>query len=98
MPTPEDGFRVNLPELERIATQHLPGVAELLRGPANVAMTHEGLEGPGRFGPVYAMEGAYARFTDSVAIRQRTGADRIEQTAQALSNIVDLYRRADGQA
>jgi hypothetical protein len=98
MSTPEDGFRIHLPELERIATQHLPAVAQALRGPADVVMSHEGLEGPGRFGAVYAMEGAYARYTDSVGIRQRTGAERIEQTAIALRNIVNLYRRADGQA
>lgn len=28
MSTPEDGFRIHLPELDRIATQHLPAVAE----------------------------------------------------------------------
>jgi hypothetical protein len=98
MPKPEDGFKVNLPELESIAVQHLPAVANALRGPATVVLTHEGLEGPGQFDPVYAMERAYAHFTDSVGIRQRTGCDRIDQTAQALKEIVDLYRRADGQA
>jgi hypothetical protein len=94
---PMDEFEVNLPELEKIANQHLPSVAAALRAPANVLMAHEGLEGPGRLDAVYAIEGAYAHFTDSVGIRQRTGCDRIDATAEALRNIADLYRRADGQ-
>lgn len=98
MPKPMDKFRVHLPELEEIATQDLPAVANALRAPANVLVAHEGLEGPGQLQAVYAMEGAYAHFTDSVAARHRTGSDRIDATAEALRDIVELYRRADGQA
>jgi hypothetical protein len=61
-------------------------------------MAHKGLEGMGEFAPVYAMEGWYARFTDNVGKRQRMGCDRIDATANALRDAVNLYRRADGQA
>ena len=98
MPTPMPGFEVDLSELERIATQDLPSVANALRTTAGVVMTHEGLEGPGHFDAVYAMEGAYAHFTDSVGDRQRIGCERIDTTANALRDTVNLYRRADGQA
>ncbi|SMD20758.1 hypothetical protein SAMN05661093_06576 [Kibdelosporangium aridum] len=97
MPKPMDRFTVSLPKLEDVANHELPAVANALRAPANILRAHEGLEGPGRFQPVYAMEGAYARFTDSVAFRQIAGCDRIEKVAQSLSYIANLYRRADGQ-
>ncbi|MFC0109214.1 hypothetical protein [Kibdelosporangium aridum] len=98
MPKPMDGFTVSLPELDQVAKHDLPAVASALRGPANILRAHEGLEGPGRFEPVYAMEGAYARFTDNVAFRQLAGSDRIDTLARSLSYIANLYRRADGQA
>jgi hypothetical protein len=98
MPAPMDTFEVNLSELEKIATQDLPSIASALRATANVVMTHEGLEGPGHLDAVYAMEGAYAHFTDSIGNRQRIACDRIDATANALRDAVDLYRRADGQA
>jgi hypothetical protein len=98
MPKPTGEFEIDLPVVEKIATQDLPSVANALRAPANVLTAHEGLEGPGRLQAVYAMEGAYAHFTDNVGFRQRTGCDRIEATAHALLEIVNLYRRTDGQA
>jgi hypothetical protein len=98
MPEPTDEFAVSLPRLEQIANQDLPSVANALRGPANILKAHEGLEGPGHFQPIYAMEGAYAHFTDSVAARQLAGADRVDGLAQGLRYIANLYRRADGQS
>ncbi|WP_132121098.1 hypothetical protein [Actinocrispum wychmicini] len=93
-----DTFEVDLSALDKIAAQDLPAIATALRGIANVVTTHEGLEGPGHLDAVYAMEGAYAHFTDSVGNRQRIACDRIDATANALRDVVNLYRRADGQA
>ncbi|TCO48069.1 hypothetical protein [Actinocrispum wychmicini] len=60
---------------------------------------HEGLEGPnGAMPAVYAMEAAYATYTDALADRLRKGCDTIDATAQALRDILTVYRRADGQA
>lgn len=83
MPTPMDTFEVNLSALEKIATQDLPSIVSALRATANMVMTHEGLEGPGHLDAVYAMEGAYAHFTDSVGSRQRLG-----------HKIIDMYTKA----
>jgi hypothetical protein len=55
------------------------------------------LEGPGTFGAVYPMEHAYARFTDMIGTRLWLGAERIDETAEVLTEIIDIYRRADGQ-
>jgi hypothetical protein len=97
MPKPTDGFEVEVAELEKIATQHLPSIANALRAPASVLLTHEGLGGPGQFPAVDAIQGAYAHFTDSIGNRQRLGCERIDATAAALRDVADLYRRADGQ-
>lgn len=98
MPEPTDKFAVHLSELEKVATQDLPAVSSALRSITNVIMAHEGLEGMGEFAPVYAMEGWYARLTDDIGKRQRLACDRIDATANALRDAVDMYRRADGQA
>ena len=91
------GFDVDLVELEKTANGYLPAAVEALRGPIAVITSHEGLEGPGKFAEVGAMEYAYAAFTDDIGGQQRIGCERIEATAQALREIIALYRKADGQ-
>ncbi|MGX7827660.1 hypothetical protein ACTG9Q_21490 [Actinokineospora sp. 24-640] len=80
-----------------MAHHTLPAVAEALRAQRAVVTAHEGLEGPGTFGAVYPMEHAYARFTDMIGTRLWLGAERIDETAHVLTEIIELYRRADGQ-
>ncbi|MEV4318275.1 hypothetical protein [Actinocrispum sp. NPDC049592] len=91
-------FAVELTELEKIATQNLPSVANALRGPATVLLTHEGLGGPGHYSAVDVVQNAYAHFTDTLGNRQRVGCDRVDATATALRAIVAAYWHADGQA
>ncbi|MGW5051390.1 hypothetical protein [Actinokineospora sp. NPDC004072] len=91
-------FQAQVDGLDEIANRFLPNVAEAIRAPVPIITAHEGLEGPGRFQAVYDMEHAYAHFTDSIGNRQRLGAERVDETAQALREVIALYRRADGQA
>jgi hypothetical protein len=91
------GFAVDLNALEDIASKFLPQAVEVLRGPIKVIKSHEGLEGPGRVREVFTMEDEYAAFTDSIGNQQRIGCERIEETITALKEIVELYRRVDGQ-
>ncbi|MBC6448067.1 hypothetical protein [Actinokineospora xionganensis] len=97
MPDDRAAFAVELNALDEIANKFLPNAASALRAPVEIITAHEGLEGPGRLQAVYDMEGAYANFTDSIGHRQSRGCDRIDETAQALRDIIALYRRADGQ-
>lgn len=97
MPEDKQAFAVELNALDEIANKFLPNAAAALREPVRVITAHEGLEGPGRLQAVYDMEGAYANLTDSIGNRQSFGCDRIDETAQALRDIIALYRRADGQ-
>lgn len=86
-------FQAQVDGLAEIADRFLPAVAAALRAPVSVITAHEGLEGPGRFSGVYEMESAYAHFTDSIGQRQSRGADRVDQTAQALREITEEYLR-----
>jgi hypothetical protein len=91
------GFAVDVDELDHIANKYLPQALEVLRSPINVIKSHEGLEGPGRVREVFTMEDEYAAFTDSIGNQQRIGCERIEATITALKEIIELYRRVDGQ-
>ncbi|WP_258907805.1 hypothetical protein [Actinokineospora sp. UTMC 2448] len=83
--------------LEEIANRFLPAVAECLRHPIGVITAHEGLEASGHFSLADSLQQTYAHFTDVIGGRQRIGADRVDETAHTLREIIGLYRRADGQ-
>jgi hypothetical protein len=91
------GFAVDLTELDQIANEYLPRAVAVLQGSIGVIQSHEGLEGPGRLAELFPMEDEYAAFTDSLGNQQRVGCERIEATSEALREIVELYRRVDGQ-
>ena len=99
MPTDEGGFRIDLAEAQKAADTSLPNLAAALRGPIPVLNAHEGLTGPGGdLDSTRAAQGAYAAYTDVLADRLRKGCQVIDTTAQALRDILAVYRRADGQA
>lgn len=91
------GFAVDVGELDKIANSTLPEVVDALRAPIGVITKREGFNGPGNLAAVAAMESEYAGFTGSIGYRQKIGCDRIDATAQALREVVALYRRVDGQ-
>lgn len=95
--TQPSSFEAELDFLAPVAREVLPRIAEVLRTQRAALTTHEGLEGPGAFDAVHSMERAYADYTDLLGTRLWLGAERIDDTAEALRNIIDLYRKADGQ-
>ena len=98
MPTDEGGFRIDLAEAQKAADTSLPNLAAALRGPIPVLNAHEGLGGPGGdLAAVRSVQFAYAVYTDVLADRLRKGCAAIDATAQALRDILTVYRRADGQ-
>lgn len=90
-------FAVDVGELDMIANTNLPQAADALRAPINMIMAREGINGVGNLAAVSAMEAEYSGFVSTIGKRQTQGCDRIDQTAQALREIVALYRRVDGQ-
>lgn len=92
------GFAIDVYEAQAAADTSLPALAQHLRGQVGVLMSHEGLHGPGGNIPAVAhVQQVYADYTDVLGGQLRQGCDVIDATAQALREIVDLYRRADGQ-
>jgi hypothetical protein len=98
VPTDEGGFRIDLAEAQKAADTSLPNLAAALRGPIPVLNAHEGLTGPGGdLDSTRAVQGAYAAYTDVLADRLRKGCQVIDMTAEALRDILTVYRRADGR-
>jgi len=91
------GFAVDVDDLDKIAKEYLPQAADALRAPINVIMAREGINGPGNLPAVAAMDAEYSGFVSSIGNRQAKGCGRIDETAQALREIIALYRRVDGQ-
>jgi hypothetical protein len=92
------GFAVDIYEAQKAAEASLPNLAGHLRSQVSVLMSHEGLHGSGGNIPAVAnVQQVYAGYTDVLGEQLRRGCDVIDGTAQALREIVALYRRADGQ-
>lgn len=68
-----------------------------MRPPAAVLAAHEGLGGPGVVEEAARAQMAYAYFMDTLAARQRRTCEALDEMAEAMRDIVALYRRADGQ-
>ncbi|HWM07084.1 MAG TPA: hypothetical protein VNP92_32500 [Actinophytocola sp.] len=94
---PNAGFTSNVAELARHAAD-LPQVAANLRKPLAILTEHTATPRPTEVAAVSAMEREYGTFTDELADRQRLACDRIDDTAQTLAEIAELYRRVDGQS
>jgi hypothetical protein len=89
-------FAAHLGDLDEIAGRLLPTAAAALRAPIGVIAANEGFTGPGTLASVPGMQASYENFTYNLANRQSTAAQRVDETAQALKEIVEVYRRTDG--
>jgi hypothetical protein len=88
-----DGFSVQVDELDKAADESLKPVADYLWEVAK-QVKRSSVDGGGL---AETFTEAYAQYTDEVGDRQAEGCARIDDTADALRDIADLYRRADGQ-
>jgi hypothetical protein len=96
MTRPDEGFAVNVTELDRLAAA-LPAVADALRPPIALLSEHTPTPRPRQVAAVSRLEKWYGTLTQEVANRQRTACERIVATAAALHDIAQVYRRVDGQ-
>lgn len=97
-PTPNDGFTVNVNDVEQAATQSLPHAAAALRVPISDLVSLVDFEGPNVFSASDRAMKAFGLYKDTVGRRQIDIARVVDETAEALMDIVTVYRRADGQA
>lgn len=97
-PTPNDGFTVNVNDVEQAATQSLPTAAGLLRVPIRDLVAHVDFEGPNVYSAADRATKAFALYKETIGRRQQDIARVVDETAEALLDIVTVYRRADGQA
>lgn len=96
-PTPNDGFTVNINEAEMAATQSLPTAVALLREPVATLVSLVDFEGANVYSASDHAMKAFALYKDGLGRRQKDIARVVEETAEALKDIVTVYKRVDGQ-
>lgn len=96
-PTPNDGFTFHLNEAEKAVTKSLPAAAELLNQSASAVSGQDWLGGSGRVDQAATAQYGYLRYKDLLARRQCQVMDSALSTAEALREVIEVYRRADGQ-
>jgi hypothetical protein len=89
------GFEIDLAEAQAAAEQHFPAAAEHIRAHTGMLRAHEGF---GAGAASAKAQAAYAGVTYYLAGHLDRGAQVAEGIGQALGDILELYRRADGQA
>lgn len=97
-PTPNDGFTFHINEAQKAVTEALPAAADHLNAPVSALVGQDWLGGTGNVAKAAGAQYAYLHYKDMLARRQCTVIDVVNSTADALQEVIDLYRRADGQA
>lgn len=99
-----NGFSVDLDEADKACKPEvgtLPQAAMMLRKPLTTLFTFDDWAANRflhQFDAADRMQSAYQGFCDALGQRHSRGCDIIDDTAEALRDIVNLYRRVDGQA
>jgi hypothetical protein len=88
------GFEIDLAEAQAAVDQHFPVAAEHIRADTGVLREHESF-GAGEASA--KVQAAYAGVTHYLAGHLDRGARVAEGIGQALGDILELYRRADGR-
>lgn len=96
--TPNDGFTVNINDVEQAATQSLPHAAAAIRVPISDLVSHVDFEGANVYSASDRAMKAFGLYKESIGRRQMDIARVVDETAEALTDIVTVYRRADGRA
>lgn len=96
-PTPNDGFSITLQDVAQAATQSLPAAVTELRKPVHDLVSHVDFGGTNVFSAADRAMNAFGLYKTTVGRRQMDIARVVDETAEALADIVAVYRRADGQ-
>jgi len=99
MPTGE-GFTADVNEMEKAASWpdgSLPRAINKLRDPVSTLWLHEGFGGRGQRDAAYRAESTYQGYCEVLAELQNEACNAMDATAEALREVVELYRRVDGR-
>jgi hypothetical protein len=96
-PTPHDGFTFHVNEAEKAVKESLPAVAQLLSSSASELVTRDWMGGTGYVEDAGRTQDVYYMYLDMLGRRQFRVGGIVHDTADTLQEIINLYRRADGQ-
>jgi hypothetical protein len=97
------GFTVDLNEAAKACSREngsLPEAATMLRVPIADVLAYDPLEtkaAPADLDVVQRMQGQYHEFCKTIGDRQIRACNIMDDTAEALREIIEVYRRVDGQ-
>jgi hypothetical protein len=97
---PGDGFTADIDEMDKAVKWpdgSLPRAISKLRDPAGILWLHEGFGGQGPREAANRAEVTYQGYCEVLAELQNKACNAMDATAQALREIVELYRRVDGR-
>lgn len=97
-----DGFTADINEMDKAAQRpngSLPRAVHKLRDPISKLIVHEGFgsRGDGQHEAARMVEVAYQSYCEVLAHRHSQACNAMDATTEALREIVELYRRVDGQ-
>lgn len=93
-----EGFLINLEDADKAARKDLPAVADFHWEITQVLTCEFEGNAPSAPDDLRAAVARYNEYIHELGYRSRDAYRAIEATAVSLQEIVDLYRRADGQA
>jgi hypothetical protein len=95
-----DGFTVDVDEADKAAKYpggSLARAVELLRDPISTLIVHEGFQGPGKFDATDRLEVTYRVWGEVIGQRLERACEVMDANAEALREIIAVYRRVDGR-
>jgi hypothetical protein len=96
-----EGFAIDLDEADKAArypTGSLPHAVELLRAPISSLTAHDDFTRRGRFDAADRLQAMYAGWCDVIAQRLERACEVMDANADALRQIIALYRRVDSRS
>ena len=95
------GFAIDLDEADKAAKYpggSLPHAIELLRAPISSLTVHDDFVRPGMFDAADRLQGIYPAWCAVVGQRLERACEVMDANAEALREIIALYRRVDGRS
>ncbi|MEV4312839.1 hypothetical protein [Actinocrispum sp. NPDC049592] len=95
-----EGFAIDLAEADKAASDpegSLPTAVRMYRVPISSLAVYADFARPGKFDATDRLQAVYAGWSDVIAQRQARACDVMDANAQALRDIIALYRRVDGR-
>lgn len=95
-----DGFAIDLDEADKAARYpggSLPHAVELLRAPISGLTVHDEFVRPGMFDAADRLQVVFPGWCEALGHRLERACEVMDANAEALREIIALYRRVDGR-